>query len=181
LKCRENNGYGVIDAHVAEMDNKIIEPRVPGICTVEMNAPLAALFVILRQNPASFLWGDLFAFGFLPDPMFQVRYNPDLQNVRNPLQIEMTGQAVIHHVALLDPFQKSSTEKSDIPLFAIGKAIQNRRGIMDRPHEPDFRDIELCRGFEDNFTREALIIQNTSQFFRYLFAPTVGSPANRND
>lgn len=78
LKCLKDNGNSIIGAHVVDMDNKVIEHRVSGVCTVEMNAPLAALPVIFDQNPASFLCGDSFALGFFPDPIFKVCDNPNL-------------------------------------------------------------------------------------------------------
>src|SRR5208337_2951589 len=64
------------------------------------------------------------------NPVLHVGNNPDLENVGDPFDIEMSSQAMIDHIVPPEALQKSGLKVCDELLLAVGEPLQDGRSVM---------------------------------------------------
>ena len=139
-----------LDLHSADVDHQIVERRVDGINTIKGKGPVAALFVILLEDSARFLFGDGFTVHLETDPVLHVGDDPDLENMADAAEKEMTGKAMVDDVVALNLLEESLLNKCDVPFFAMRKPFKHRRCVVKCADKADFRDVELFGGLQEN-------------------------------
>jgi len=77
----QNDFNRLIHAHVADMQDHVIELRIPRILAKKLETPFATLRIIVNQNHAGFIGWDVLAGHLFTDSILEVGADSDLENM----------------------------------------------------------------------------------------------------